>query len=253
MNDDDTYPAPALARGICILDALNEADGAMTLDQLARVLGYPKASLLRLLETLSLLNLVQRDEAGKRYTALAGLRRHDSLAFVRSVVHKEMQRLTTTTGITSEWYEAGDTCMELVDLIDPPEAKVTINARIGFHRRIDDESEAVTRIALACPLFDHTGLGLWQYDTEGEKVALSADECSQQIAETRAAGITMDLNWNRNGIRRYATVLMDGDAMIGVLGLAETFTPGANKRIDANLERLKQSAAAITEKTKLKI
>lgn len=247
MSDEQKYPAPALARGLRILQALNAADGPMTLEELAQEVGYPKASLLRLLETLTMLNLVERNGVGKSYSALAGVAYRDRWTRVRGVVRGAMERLTLATGITSEWYEAGSSCMKLIDLFDPPDAHVRIAARVGFRRRIDDELEAVTRVALASPLFEYTGEKLWQYTETGKKVALSAKKCRKQITKTRDKGITMDPNWNGNGIRRYAAWLMDGDEFVGVLALAEIFTPGADKHIESHMKELKKAAVA-TEK-----
>ena len=41
MSDETKFPAPALARGIRILQALNEADGALTLEKLAQAVVSP--------------------------------------------------------------------------------------------------------------------------------------------------------------------------------------------------------------------
>lgn len=245
MNDEAKFPAPALARGIRVLQALNEADGSLTLEELSQVVGYPKASLLRLLETLSILGLVQRDEAGKRYSALAGISYHDHQAYIRGIVRSEMEELTLATGITSEWYEPGKEFMKLIDLVDPPNAAVRISARVGFRRQLDDELEAVTAMALANDVTEYRETSYWVYGPDGEKVPFAASDRDRYLETVKAAQLTVDRNWNRNGIRRYATALIHSGELVGVLALAETFTPGADNRIDANLERLRLAAKTI--------
>jgi DNA-binding IclR family transcriptional regulator len=252
MNSEaEKYPAPALARGLNVLEALNDG-GSMTLEELSRTVGYPKASLLRLLETLGALELVRRDEAGKTYTALGDVQFHDETTFIRGVVRKEMKRLTSATGITTEWYERVSDRMEIVDLYDPPHAEVFIRARIGFRRPFRDELEAVTRIGLGVGLYDYSATEYWYYDEEGERPEVSATVRDAQVQEAKDRRVTMDFNWNSNGLRRYAAGVMDGQKLIGILALAETFTPGANKRIESNLKELKQSAVSIARKIKQK-
>lgn len=75
MDLSDTLvddPAPALGRGIAILRHL-EANGSCSLEQLARHFRWPKASLLRLTESLRRAGVVQRDPATKRYHSLVQL------------------------------------------------------------------------------------------------------------------------------------------------------------------------------------
>jgi DNA-binding IclR family transcriptional regulator len=65
-------PAPALGRGIAILRHLDE-QGSCSLEQLARHFHWPKASLLRLTESLRRAGVVQRDTTTKRYRSLVQL------------------------------------------------------------------------------------------------------------------------------------------------------------------------------------
>lgn len=65
-------PAPALGRGIAILRHL-EREGSCSLEQLARHFRWPKASLLRLTESLRQAGVVVRDPLSKRYRALVQL------------------------------------------------------------------------------------------------------------------------------------------------------------------------------------
>jgi hypothetical protein len=67
-----TDPAPALGRGIAILRHL-EQQGSCSLEQLARHFRWPKASLLRLTESLRQAGVVVRDPLSKRYRALVHL------------------------------------------------------------------------------------------------------------------------------------------------------------------------------------
>ncbi len=252
MSDEsEKYPAPALARGLKVLEILNDCE-SMTLEGLSQEVGYPKASLLRFLETLGALGLVRREEAGKRYTALASVQLHDETTLIRGVVRKEMKRLTGATGITTEWYERVAERMEIVDLYDSPHAEVFIRARIGFRRPFRNELEAVTRIGLGVGLFDYGAISYWYYDEEGERPHMPAEVRDAQIQEAKDKRLTMDFNWNSNGLRRYAAAVMDGQKLIGILALAETFTPGANKRIDFNLGELKQAAIVVARKIKQK-
>ncbi|RMD75109.1 MAG: hypothetical protein D6820_15355, partial [Lentisphaerae bacterium] len=64
--------APALQRGIEIIRLLADQI-PRTLEELNRQTGIPKSSLLRFLETLELLNIVERDPVTRAYRALAML------------------------------------------------------------------------------------------------------------------------------------------------------------------------------------
>lgn len=71
-NTPASDPAPALGRGIAILRHL-EQQGSCSLEQLARHFRWPKASLLRLTESLRQAGVLTRDPLSKRYRALVHL------------------------------------------------------------------------------------------------------------------------------------------------------------------------------------
>ena len=70
-------PAPALKKGIQLLERLSEK-GQQNLETLAKDLDEPKASVLRYLDTLLALDLIGKDPVSKEYTAKIALIRVDS-------------------------------------------------------------------------------------------------------------------------------------------------------------------------------
>lgn len=217
----------------------------LPLEELARRTRVPKASLLRLLETLIALGLVTRIEPEKRYRALAAVLplAHPEAAF-RQRLRAVLAELAASTGQTAEWYLPRGGKMLLVDREQPADRVVQVRAALGFVRELAGELEAVARLALAAGVAPAAAT-YWQYRA-GQPAPLSRPELTAALAAA-AGGRTRDREYNPNGVRRYAAAVRQPDGTLaGILALAESFTPDAEREAAARLKILGRQAAALT-------
>lgn len=215
--------APALARGLCILQMLSES-GSMPLEQLSRELNIPKASALRLLTTLEQMGTVRRD-ADKRYEALYRLQSIRSpIETFRYSLEAKMAHLVTATGCTVEWYEPTLEGMQLIRQSNP-EVELCVQARPGFLRDWHSEFEAVARMGHAfasqAPKLSHSQL----YRKNGVLESVDQRYIEHSIQKAKAECATYDDAFNTNGVRRFATAAFasETNTFLGVLAIAEVY------------------------------
>ncbi len=246
-------PAPALKKGIQLLERLSEK-GQQNLEALARDLDEPKASVLRYLDTLLALDLVEKDPVSKEYTAKIALIRVDSAnKDISGKVRKLLDTLSTKTCRTAEWYVLNNDRMVLEQRSEPENAEIHVKARIGFERLLDDEFEAVARTAISNLNIDVSGKKLWVY-RQGKKIYIDPAECRKILESDNRNGYAMDMEYNVNGVRRYAAPVFYLGKFAGVIALSENFTPDADRQIakiskllmDAIKERFQQTVGLRT-------
>ena len=75
LQASDKYVVPGLERGLRILAEFSRREAVLSAPELARRLGIPRSTVFRLLSTLELLGLVQRDQGGRDYTLGLGVLR----------------------------------------------------------------------------------------------------------------------------------------------------------------------------------
>src|SRR5690606_19386768 len=128
-----------LARGIETLRIMTHCP-ALSLDDLARRTHYPKSSLLRILETLAQMGLVERDDSTKTYYALQRLIpiRHMDADFP-SRLNAALIDLSASFQFTAEWWIHSDEGMVLIERVDSPTGGAQVLARVGFLRQWNDE------------------------------------------------------------------------------------------------------------------
>jgi len=219
-NED---PAPALARGLHLLKRLHR-DGPSNLEQLAHGTGWPKASVLRLLQSLKSFGAVERDPGSKRYYHLMQLTpvpdQMNSLhKLCRSVIIQTAEKSLQTT----EFHIFHNKELQMLDRADPPHiSSVNIKARVGWKRNLD-ELDALTQLVLAFSLTTNPKkpLPFWHW-SNNEKRYLSSPDVKRIIQEVRCNRMAVDLGINPNGIRRYAApVLNSENKLLAVLAIAE--------------------------------
>lgn len=218
-------PAPALERGFRILRELEEED--LSLETISKRTSTPKTSTVRALETLVAMSFISRDPLTKKYRSLVKvqfLSRQDKK--FQELIHHSLQELSEQVELTSEWYELDENSLLLADRYEPEGLKIRIYARKGFRRSLDMELEAVTRIALNSGVENqHTG-SYWVVKQDGQIFSLSQEEQDSLLAKAAKTGIAYDEFFNRIGVRRYATALVDSKGkLLGILALAETYCP----------------------------
>ena len=237
-------PAPALTRGLGLLRRLGE-HGPATLEQLAGATGWPKSSVLRCLQSLTLDGAVRRDPKTRRYEARFRLVRSGPAQ--PSLIERcgtVMDRLPIDTGHTAELHAWDGSRLTMIDRREPEGAVVTARARIGYQRNLD-EIEAVTQVVLAfvAPSPESKGR-LWAWDA-GRRRRVGRDELRRVVDGVREHRIGVDLGVNENAVRRYAVPVLDtSQQLVGVLAVAQVCgpaDPGPSRRIRSALTRASRS------------
>ena len=211
-----------------MVTAYHPGKGPQSLDAIARSLGYPKSSLLRILDTLIDQKAATRDPGTGGYYAtvmLAPQTANGYRVFQHQLV-QALERMAETTGCTAEWYVPQQEAMVLVRREEPREGEVKVMARTGFIRPFTGELEAVACLGTAWIKGQAVQKGVYaSYDEEGKKIRLSAAFVRKKVEQASKQGYVADKVYNSHGVRRMACVVLDNGQVTGILALAESIRP----------------------------
>ncbi|MGL1894350.1 MAG: helix-turn-helix domain-containing protein [Spirochaetaceae bacterium] len=244
MNKDSQVPG--LYRGIQIWQLLNMS-GELSLEQIRQNTSYPKASILRMLQTLIELKLVERDERTKNYKSLAAIARSNKneLDF-KTKIQQCLEKLSLDLGVTAEWYEPWGNGLKLIQRSSPLESEIYVAARAGYIRKWFGELDSVTTIGYAfygdSPNWD-IGTDLWIYGPTGEKITLDNKTIKEKISFAKKSLLIVDSNYNDRGIKRLSMAISLGESFEGVITLAMVFTPLLDLNIDKYRSSLKSTVS----------
>ena len=239
--------APALSRGIVILQLLARQDDGLRLDDLARASAIPKASLLRLLGVLIDLGLVMRQANDSRYLACQHLIPCTSGSF-QARIEQHLRRLADSCGHSCEWWQPSAAGMVLSLRAEAPAGEVAVRARIGFVRAWDGELDAVASLGQAhwpqapapagsrLRYRDHGCIDTWPL--AAVKAHLAAQIQHQEAVDPWA---------NSNGVRRLAHLVTIPDGRLGVLAVAQCLVCGADPQTDPLRDLLHHHAARLAQ------
>ncbi|NRA37099.1 MAG: helix-turn-helix domain-containing protein [Planctomycetes bacterium] len=239
---------PALKRGLCVLDVLNRHED-LSLEQIACITEFPKASILRMLETMAEMGLVQKKTNNKHYAALAQVTKHKQ-EFPQLLMHA-LQDLANSNDVCVEWYEVTAEGLRIAQRFSAPENEILVFARQGYLRPWQGELEAV--IAIAQSFTEEANVydvqHAWNYDDDGEEVSLSAQQCNDIFKKATQEKYYCDQRFNSNGVRRMAVPVMADGECKGVIALALSFTPQLKKILSSKRAALIACAERIQQET----
>jgi DNA-binding IclR family transcriptional regulator len=234
---------PGLFRGIQIWRVLCD-QGEASLDQVTQRTGYPKASVLRMLQTLCGLQLIERNKQTGLYRALARIAYSSGSGpdFDAQVQHI-LERLSGKFQVSAEWFDPGAGGLQLVRRVSPPEAEVRVKARAGFNREWGGELDAIAAAGYAFYSDSPAGRsGLWTYGPQGEQVKLTATEAKARIAKVCSDRLFVDACYNANGVKRVAAPVVRNGRLTGVISLACAFTPSLDLEFEEKAKVLRRAA-----------
>lgn len=219
-------PAPALDRGIDILEWLQNKEGA-TLEDLSTSLEIPKSSALRFLATLEKRGILIRDPQNKTYKCRKVLiplyqDTEEEVFHIRRAV----ENLCLKSKRTVEYYRPEPSGARMVERLDPSNQEVRILAGVGFFRDWTPELEAVATVSLAfVRLHRLSSRILFFPGKEGPKTPLTPGDAAARVSKARKEGIVVDQYFNNFGVRRMACPVLREEKLVGILALAEHFIP----------------------------
>lgn len=225
-----TPAAPALARGLCLLDQLT-VDGQASLEKLAARNQWPKSSVLRCLQTLESLSIVRQDPETRRWQALQRLQTLDSpILAPMEAARKRLPTLAEQTGHCAELYFLQDGTLTLMDRAEPESVEIMVRARIGFDRGMDElDSTALIAYAFSSELPVPEKVWVWK---KGVRKVRTVEKRDRLISKTRTRAFSVDADFNEFGIRRFAIPILSGEKLLGVLAIAQRQTPKAETEFD---------------------
>ncbi|WP_432798199.1 helix-turn-helix domain-containing protein [Poriferisphaera sp. WC338] len=226
-------PAPALTRGLVVLRLLGH-EGSMTLAEVATKTGWPKSSLMRLLQSLTASGVVDRDGLTRRYHAVVRLiPTRSEVEELRRAASGRMTPLSEAIGHTVELHHFDGYQLEMIDRCEPRELEVSARARIGFKRDLR-EVDALTQIvkAYGSPSVEWPTDGYWAWQ-DGDKQQVDTISITNMTQTVHRTQIGIDLGYNYGGVMRIATPVLGANGkLVGVLAVALVHHPHKQKKID---------------------
>ena len=247
QNSHEKSSAPALDRGIDVVELLESANGPVPFSKILTSLGIPKASLVRILNTLCRRGIIAKAEQGKHYRLgmkllYLGNRIQDELR-LRTVAWPFMQRLVDEVGETVELSILDRDQLVLIEQIEGPD-EVRVYSRVGaaypyFH------AVSVGKIYLAHmdPTKRRTVLDRIGLPAVTPWTITDRDALERELAEVLDRGYAREDQELRRGVRRVAAPIYHRDRRVaGCLSIAAPiFRLGPN-----DWSRLGQGLAATT-------
>jgi len=246
------YLAPALHQGILVLEKLNES-GPLSLEELSRITEFPKSTLLRILDTLSCHGWVSRNTENKQFESLVRVKfKENHSVFSEENIKNLLEVLSSESGCTAEWYVPREDGMEILIRSEPLHSQVIVKAKVGFVRKFDSEFDAVNRVAAKFQLHSKKESKRSVCFAKSGMVSVTSEEKVDLLNEMDKDVLTYDLNWNSNGVRRFAIGICNCKKMLqGILSLAECFTPQADAAISDKIAILKRMKFKLEASEKL--
>lgn len=210
--DPSTYIAPALQRGLAILELFTPRRRVLTLSEIAAALGVGRASAFRLVYTLEHLGYLGRVEEGKSYR-LAPRAMQLGYHYLSGLDGMEVaipfiDALRDTTQISAHMAVRDGT--EVV-YVYRAQSHMTLSSNIAVGYRLPAHATAMGRMLLS-GLGDeaiaqlYTGVRLDRYS---DATAVTLTSLIQQVAEDRRRGWTMNRSSFVSGIVAIAAAIRD--------------------------------------------
>ena len=255
-NDDDTdtgasgnrYRAPALDKGLDILEVLADQLGGLTRTEIVRRMGLAPSQIFRMLERLVARGYVMRIDGGDRYALTMKL-------FLLANRHPPLRRLVAQAQPLMDAFAQG--IGQSVHLVMPelgsgvivaqasPVGHWEFRARIGWQIDLFTTSSGMTLLAFQQPERLAETMGRWGIADGASRLAAVADH----LTDVRKAGCRVAPSGQLVGVTDLSVPIAgpDGDA-IAVLTCAYIDHPGDNSTTlrDRALDHLRKLAAELS-------
>lgn len=247
-GDGGRYRAPALDKGLDILEILAAQSEGMTRAELVRAMARSPSEIYRMLERLVARGFVIRTDGGDRYTLSMKL-------FLLAHRHPPLRRLVAAAQPRMDAFarETGQSChlvvperrRAVVVAHATPDATWEFRVRIGAELDLFETSSGLTLLAFQRAGAGASALGRWGL-ADADRARMQAIE--PHLAAIRAAGCREGLSAQLRGVTDLSAPVFgpDGEA-VAALTCAFIEPPGEGEsRRAAALEKLRAVAGALS-------
>jgi IclR family transcriptional regulator, pca regulon regulatory protein len=234
-HDDSAASSQSLERGLAILAAFTPDRPALGISELAQRLGLTRSTTHRYVATLARLGYLNQDESTRKYRL--GIRALD-LGFavlgsleLREIAAPHLQRLTATTGHTSNLAIRDDTDVILIDRIrGRPGRYHHLEFTLHIGSRIPSYCSATGKALLAFlpqpdlnDLLDHI-----EFLPRGPRSVGSRAALVTELGQVRRTGIAINDEELESGLRSIAAPIRSrAGAVVAAVNLAIPWSPVA--------------------------
>lgn len=193
MNSDrpqteQKYTAPALEKGLDIIEFLATADGPQTVAEISNGLGRSRGELFRMLSVLQQRGIISKSASGDAYVVtdrLFSLRLKRSLATQITIIAlPEMEKFTLQTGLNCHLATRFNQETVVILRVEHPE-NLNISVPVGHRRKVWDSPSGLCILAFSSEQVLNAALSSWSAD-DVEKRAFE-----RHLDQVRTAGHAM--------------------------------------------------------------
>ncbi|MEZ5710410.1 MAG: IclR family transcriptional regulator [Blastomonas sp.] len=215
MAGSKSVPSPAVSQALAILRLLGREAEPLGVTMIARRLAISPSSCFNLLKTLHAEDMVEFDEATKRYRlglgpvdiARMALRSDAVVPLARTVMQALAERQDAAIGL---WRTMSADRLTLIALAES-ESATRIHMTVGQRQPIG--SGATGRAVLAASGADDAVLARAHGEVRWPR-PLTLDQYLGQVAEARAKGYAVDREWLNPGITTVAAAIPNPDGPV---------------------------------------
>lgn len=254
MENASKATAPALERGLAVLEAIARSRGGLTLSQLTRYLDLPKSSAFCLLRTLEQCGYLFRDGETGKYSVSLRVCNLASLALngigLREKARPHLRRLSEDTKLTVHMGILENRSCLLIEKMTPA-GVYPIATWVGKHLSLHCTAIGKS-IAAYMPEEELDTMlreqGLMRHN---ENTICSIKRFKADLNSVRQRGYALDDEEEEISIRCIGAALFEGEKVVGGLSIVGSTNEIHAGTIDHFASLLIHTASLISEKVKL--
>lgn len=254
MESVSKATAPALERGLAVLESIARSRGGLTLSQLTRYLDLPKSSAFCLLRTLEQCGYLFRDSQTGKYSVSLRVCNLANLALngigLREKARPYLRRLSEEAGLTVHMAILENGACLLIDKVTPagvPPIATWVGKHLSLHcTAIGKAIAAYMEEEEMTDLLREQG-----FMRHNENTICSMKRLKQELAAVRQRGYAMDDEEEEISIRCIGGALFENGKVVGGLSLVGTTNEIHSGTIQHLASMLVSTAHQISEVVRL--
>ena len=249
--EKQTSGVQSVERTFRLIELLS-AKKEMSIKELSEKAGLHKATVFRLLSTLSGLGYVMQNPATEKYGLSPRFLRISSRLLenfdIREQVRPFLERLSKSCGETVHLVERSGKNVVYIDKFEAPKSSIRMVSRIGMSLPMPNtavgkaimaelDAEEIKKVWNSCDIIKHT-----------ENTITSFDRFLDEIDSVRTKGFAVDNEENENGVFCIAATLPRiGDSPAHAFSISAPIQRADVQTVEKNIRLLKETQDAICE------